>query len=258
MARLGLLTGTGMAAAFGASILNGKWQENSVVASTPFGEVPLTILQSQENKSSSMVLLKRHHGNEGRSTPPHAIEHRANIFAIDAAGCDAVLATYSVGTMVDWLPPGDVGIIGDLLDFTGRVWTFHDADATHTDLGDLYSSALLTCLRKDLPDIDHPKECTLAMMTGPQYETPAQIRALVTLGADIVGMTASGEALLLAELGRPLVALALSSNHAAGMDPRGAEVGIDHHQVDDQAERMAIVVRNAASILLNHLESQPS
>ena len=96
------------------------------------------------------------------------------------------------------------------------------------------------------------------MMPGPQYETPSQIRALATLGADIVGMTASGEALLLAELGRPLAALALSSNHAAGMDPRGEDVGIDHDQVDDQAEGMAIVVRNAAVILLQLIQSQAS
>ena len=84
-------------------------------------------------------------------------------------------------------------------------------------------------------------------------EPVAQIRALVTLGADVVGMTVSGEALLLAERDRPLVALALSSNHAAGMDPRGEDVGIDHHEIDDQAERMAAVVRNAAFALLDHL-----
>ena len=258
MVRLGLLTGTGMAAAFDSAALGEEWQETQTVSSTPFGEVPLTVLESLEGRGNCIVLLKRHHGENGRSTPPHAIEHRANIFALDAAGCDAVLATYSVGTMVEWLPPGDVGLIGDLLDLTGRVCTFHDDDAIHTDLSDLYSSDLRTCLREKMDDFNHPGECILAMMTGPHYETPAQIRALTTLGADLVGMTASGEALLLAELERPLVALALSSNHAAGMDPKGVDVGIDHHQVDDQAERMAVVVRNAAFVLLNHLQSQAS
>ena len=253
MARLGLLTGTGMAAAFKTTALGEQWQETEIVSTTPFGEVPLTILESSEDKSDSMELLRRHHGQSGRSTPPHAIEHRANVSALDAAGCDAVLATYSVGTMVDWLPPGDVGLVGDLLDFTGRVWTFHDVDAIHTDAGDLFSSALRTHLREKMSEFSHPKDCILAMMPGPHYETPAQIRALVTLGADVVGMTVSGEALLLAERDRPLVALALSSNHAAGMDPRGEDVGIDHHEIDDQAERMAAVVRNAAFALLDHL-----
>ena len=256
MARLGLLTGTGMAAAFDITAMGGQWQATQTVSSTPFGEVPLTVLESSEGRKDSMVLLRRHHGPDGCSTPPHAIEHRANIFALDAAGCDAVLATYSVGTMADWLPPGEVGLVGDLLDFTGRVWTFHDEDAVHTDVGDLFSSALRTSLRQKIPEFNHPKDCILAMMPGPHYETPAQIRALVTLGADVVGMTVSGEALLLAELARPFVALALSSNHAAGMDPRGEEVGIDHHEIDDQAERMAVVVRNAASVLLDHLQSQ--
>ena len=91
------------------------------------------------------------------------------------------------------------------------------------------------------------------MMPGPQFETPAQISALKVLGADVVGMTASGEVLLSAELNLPFVGLALSSNYAAGLHPDGSEVPIDHHSVDSLASEMQKNVLSSVHILLEKI-----
>ena len=56
-----------------------------------------------------------------------------------------------------------------------------------------------------------------ACMTGPSYETPAEIRMLRTLGADVVGMSTVPEAIVARHAGIEVLAIALVSNAAAGV-----------------------------------------
>ena len=71
--------------------------------------------------------------------------------------------------------------------------------------------------------------------TGPSYETPAEIRAFRTLGADAVGMSTVTEALTAAHCGMPLLALSVMTNMAAGVLDRP----LTNEEVDETAQLVA-------------------
>jgi len=66
-----------------------------------------------------------------------------------------------------------------------------------------------------------------AALPGPHYETPAEIRMLRTVGADLVGMSTALEAIAARHLGAEVLAISLVSNLAAGLAPHG----LDHAEV---------------------------
>jgi purine-nucleoside phosphorylase len=66
-----------------------------------------------------------------------------------------------------------------------------------------------------------------AALTGPSYETPAEIRALAACGADAVGMSTALEAEAAAELGLEVAAIACITNKAAGL----GDTTLDHAEV---------------------------
>lgn len=76
---------------------------------------------------------------------------------------------------------------------------------------------------------------TYAALTGPSYETPAEIRALQVMGADVVGMSTAREAEAAAHLGLEAAAVACVTNHAAGL----CDAPLDHAEVVRNAKLAA-------------------
>ncbi|MFW5697725.1 MAG: purine-nucleoside phosphorylase, partial [Fimbriimonadaceae bacterium] len=72
-------------------------------------------------------------------------------------------------------------------------------------------------------------------VNGPRYETPAEIRMMRTLGADLVGMTVSSEAVVMREAGIDYGCLAIVSNPAVGT----TEEELDHEAVTAAVEAVA-------------------
>ena len=77
-------------------------------------------------------------------------------------------------------------------------------------------------------------EGVYAAMLGPSYETPAEIRFLRTIGADLVGMSTVQEAIVAAHMGLPVLAIACVTNMAAGILPQR----IDHEEVLETGRRV--------------------
>ena len=92
-------------------------------------------------------------------------------------------------------------------------------------------------------------EGVYAAMQGPCYETPAEIRALKALGADVVGMSTVPEAIMAHSLGMRVLGLTMVTNMAAGLT--GAP--LSHEEVmiasDEGAQRFQALVRGILAIL---------
>jgi len=238
MPRIAVLCGTGMNALVDAiptslTVIS----RDSLRIDSPWGEVPSELIQlsDQDGGSHEIAIIQRHHG-EDVVTPPHQIEHRANVHAAISFEPEFVISINSVGSMCQDLPPGHIALAKHTLDLTGKVWTFHDDNAIHADMTSHFDFELSELMAKALDSTqDMALHVVVAQMTGPQFETPAEISALKTMGADVVGMTLSAEAKLIAEKGYKHVGLSVSSNWAAGQTPGDESAEIDHHAVEGLA-----------------------
>jgi purine-nucleoside phosphorylase len=139
-----------------------------------------------------------------------------------------VVLTNAAGGLRDDLVIGQPVLVADHLNLTGRSpLTGPTPDAAFgprfPDMTDAYSGRLRALARELEPDL---AEGVYAGLPGPQYETPAEIRMLRTLGADLVGMSTVHEAIAAKHLGADVLAMSLVTNLAAGM---GEE--LDHEDV---------------------------
>jgi purine-nucleoside phosphorylase len=132
-----------------------------------------------------LAFLGRTHLYEGRGVD--AVVHGVRTAA--AAGCRTIVLTNACGGLRAGLSVGDPVLISDHLNLTNRSPL---VGARFVDLTDLYSPRLRGIVREIDPSIT---EGVYAAMPGPQYETPAEIRMLATLGADLVGMSTVLEAI---------------------------------------------------------------
>ena len=189
------------------------------VARTPYGE-PSGPLTFGRIRGRDVVFVARH--GYGHTIPPHLVNYRANMHALEAAGATQVVSVASVGGIRGDLGPGVLVVPHQIIDYTwGREMTFQsggDGPVVHVDFTDPYDADV----RKLLLDVSRRiGEAVLdgavyATTQGPRLETAAEINRMAEDGADIVGMTGMPEAGLARELDLPYAALCVVSNWAAG------------------------------------------
>lgn len=212
-----------------AEKLNGEKR----VIETPHG--PVATLVSEIGGRT--VFGIRRHGLVNHSIPPHAVPFFANIWVAKDVEAEGILASTAVGVTKAAPPkgqkeyaPGDLILCHDLialgLYLGGKPVTYY-ADGfpdgpKHADCSELFSrhlNRLLTNAAAEL-GIDIYQGAVLATTPGPRYESPAEVRALTILLANLLGMTAGYEAILARELGIPYAAIAIGTNWAAGVTDR--------------------------------------
>ena len=154
-----------------------------------------------------LVLLGRTHLYEGRGVG--AVVHGVRVAA--AAGCRTVVLTNAAGGLRDGLAVGQPVLIADHLNLTARSPL---VGPRFVDLTDLYSARLRGLARAVDPSL---AEGVYAALPGPHYETPAEIRMLRTLGADLVGMSRVLEAIAARAEALEVLGVSLVTNLAAGM-----------------------------------------
>ena len=154
-----------------------------------------------------LVLLGRIHAYEG-----HDLRHVVHpVRTAAAAGVRTVVLTNAAGGLRSDFTVGQPVLISDHLNLTARSPL---VGAEFVDLVDAYSPRLRVLAR----DIDPAlTEGVYAGLPGPHYETPAEIRMLRTLGADLVGMSTVHETIAARAAGAEVLALSLVTNLAAGM-----------------------------------------
>ena len=211
---LGLIGGTGLNQLPGLEL--NRRQRFASRYGSPSADIQLGTLNGRK-----IAFLPRH--GLAHRIPPHAINYRANLYALKLAGVSHIVAVAAVGGIAKHLAPAALALPDDIIDYTwGREhsYSLSDADALHhIEFSPPYHAGL----RQALIDSAQHEQVELhiggvhAVTQGPRLETAAEIRRLRRDGADMVGMTGMPEAALAAELGLPYACLAVVVNWAAGI-----------------------------------------
>jgi len=212
---VGIIGGTGF---YETKFLDQEHERN---ISTPYGQVSLKM---GAYKGRDVVFLARH--GTGHTVPPHLVNYRANIWALQEIGAAKVIATAAVGSLQKDLKPGDVVLVDQFLDFTkSRPQTFYEGNGSgvlHVDVTDPYCPGLRREIYRAAARIQVSLHdgATYVCTEGPRYETPAEIRMFRNLGGDVVGMTSVPEVVLAREAELCYATIALVTNYAAGIATR--------------------------------------
>jgi purine-nucleoside phosphorylase len=206
-----------------AVILGSGWapaaaELGASTAVVPMGELPGftpptaqghrgDVLSVRTGDHRVLVFIGRIHAYEG-----HDLRHVVHpVRAACAAGARTVVLTNAAGGLRADYTVGQPVLINDHLNLTARSPL---VGAKFVDLVDAYSPRLRALAREVDPDL---AEGVYACLPGPHYETPAEIRMLRTLGADLVGMSTVHETIAAREAGADVLAVSLVTNAAAGM-----------------------------------------
>jgi len=173
-----------------------------------------------------LALLGRVHAYEGHELPVVVHAVRAAV----RAGCTTVVVTNAAGGLREGMRVGQPVLISDHINLTGRSPLSGPAAPDElglprfVDLTEAYSSRLRAMAREVDPSLE---EGVYAGLPGPHYETPAEIRMLQALGADLVGMSTVHEVIAARHLGAEVLGLSLVTNLAAGL----GDSNLDHADV---------------------------
>ncbi len=142
-----------------------------------------------------------------------------------AAGCSTVILTAAAGGIREDLVPGSIMVVEDHLNLTGRS-PLQGPD--FVDMVDAYSQAL-RAIASATPDPGARaalagRSGVYAQLSGPQFETPAEIGMLKALGSDVVGMSLALETIAARSAGVDVLGLAVVTNPAAAAEPPLSEL----------------------------------
>jgi purine-nucleoside phosphorylase len=206
-----------------AVVLGSGWAPAVAALGAPAADVPMAelpgftpptaaghggrVLSVEVGGHRVLVLVGRIHAYEG-----HDLRHVVHpVRAACAAGVRTVVLTNAAGGLRADFTVGQPVLISDHLNLTARSPL---VGAEFVDLVDAYAPRLRELARALEPEL---AEGVYAGLPGPHYETPAEIRMLRTLGADLVGMSTVHETIAARAAGAEVLAISLVTNLAAGM-----------------------------------------
>jgi purine-nucleoside phosphorylase len=223
-ADIGIVLGSGL-----ASFTDLLYIEESIPFSAVEG-IPASTVPGHEGrfhfahlgKTPVLVAQGRVHLYEGHS----AKKVTSAVRFFDECGVTRIILTNAAGSLNPGFAPGTWMLVADHLNLTGAS-PFTGSPAFH-DMGEVYSPKLRDLYRAAADArgvILH--EGVYAGLAGPQYETPAEVRMLRTLGADAAGMSTVLEAMQAHALGMEVAAFSCLTNWASGI----AAAKLDHREV---------------------------
>ena len=197
------------------------------------------VLSLQVGGHRVLVLLGRIHAYEG-----HDLRHVVHpVRTACAAGTHTVILTNAAGGLRQEYEIGQPVLISDHLNLTARSPL---VGAQFVDLVDAYSPRLRALARDVDPTL---AEGVYAGLPGPHYETPAEIRMLRTLGADLVGMSTVHETIAARACGAEVLGISLVTNLAAGMTGQP----LSHDEVLDAGRQSATRMGSLLSAVISGL-----
>jgi purine-nucleoside phosphorylase len=197
-----------------------------------------------------VALQGRIHYYEGH--PQQVITIPVRVMAL--LGVKQIVLTNACGGVNLNFAPGDLMLISDHINFSGSnplIGPNLDVFGPRfPDMSDLYTASLRRAIREKASEAGiELREGVYAMYSGPNYETPAEIRMFRTLGADAVGMSTVPEALVAGHCGMQVVGISCITNMAAGVLP----VKLSHAEVVETADRVHDVFRKVLDLVLQQI-----
>ena len=195
------------------------------------------------------VMRGRYHVYEGADGPAISTPIRA----LKLLGAEALVLTNAAGSLRAETPPGSVVALSDHINMLGfNPLTGPNDDAfgpRFPNLSEAYDVALRQRLQEHAAALGtRLDEGVYLAASGPSFETPAEIRAFKTLGADLVGMSTVPEVIVARHAGLRVAAVSVVTNLAEGM---GDEV-LSHEHTLEQAKAGAAALRPILERLIEH------
>ena len=200
-----------------------------VEVDTPYGKpsAPFTI---GEIGGRRVAFLPRH--GRRHALPPHAINYRANVWAMKAIGARRVIGPCASGALQADLELGEFVVCDQFVDRTsGRKDTFYDGpETTHVSAADPYCPDLRALLVETARELGIPVRDggTVVTIQGPRFSTRAESKWFQEMGWDMINMTAYPEGYLARELELCYANISMVTDHDVGVE--GA-APVSHEQV---------------------------
>ncbi len=191
---------------------------------TPYG-APSAAVAVGTVAGRSVAFLPRH--GKHHEFPPHAINYRANLWALRSLGVRQVLAPCAVGGLSHEVAPGDIVVPDQLVDRTHRrIASYVETGACHLPFADPYCARLTGAVVTAAPDVGAGG--TMVVIEGPRFSTRAESQYYAAQGWSLINMTGSPEAPLARELRQCYAPIALVTDMDAGLE---SGEGVDQEQV---------------------------
>ncbi len=209
-----------------------------------------TAFSVERGDNRVLLFSGRVHAYEGYA--PEALTFAVRTAVL--AGCRKVVLTNASGGCADGIEPGDLVLITDHINLSGVSPLKGDNDERlgprFPDMTDVYTPALRDKARAAAAEVGVSLgEGVYLWWHGPMFETPAEIRMAITLGASLVGMSTVPEATAARHMGAEVLAISLCTNRAAGLAGRR----ITAEEVIECAEQAADRFRDLLDTLLPRL-----
>ncbi len=235
--KIGIVLGSGLGG-FSAEI-----EKEAII---PYGEIPSFPTSTVDGhagqfvfgsyKGVPLVLMEgRVHYYEGYSMEEVVLPIRL----MGKMGAETIILTNAAGGINETLSPGSLMLISDhIASFVPSPLRGKNDDSLGVrfpDMTEVYSPALRDMAKEAAEKLGIPlSEGVYLQVSGPNYETPSEIRAFRTLGADAVGMSTAVEAVAARHMGLSVLGISCISNMAAGI----SKTPLSHEEVRENAERV--------------------
>ena len=186
------------------------------------------------NGKNVMMMQGRFHFYEGHSM--QTVTYPIKI--MKKLGVETILITNAAGGVNPYFKPSSLMIIKDHINFMGTNPLIGPNDDTlgerFPDMSEVYTKSLRESAHTCSKNLNIPvEEGIYIALTGPTYETPAEVNMVRTLGADAVGMSTVPEAIVASYLKMKVLGISCICNSAAGI----STVGLSHKEVLEAAEK---------------------
>lgn len=234
--------------------------ENPII--TPYAEIPHFPRSTVEGHSGRLItgmltgvpvamMQGRVHGYEGY-TPD---EVTFPIRVLGRLGIETVMVTNAAGGIRASFEQGQLVLISDHINFTGSNPLIGKNDprlgARFFDMTEAYSSRLRDHAKSTAERAGFTMpEGVYICVPGPSYETPAEIRAFRTMGADLVGMSTVHEVIVARHMGMEVLGISCVTNMAAGI----LKQQIDHAEVMETGVRVQERLGNLLANLVPQIQ----